>query len=220
MANITPVEWWRFTRRAPNQFAGTWQDMATVEMGASWDHEYKVKSSILSSISRGGTIIWQISGYERNQLSRLQHLAKKKPFTKRNRATPLIPWKLWLPVTVIGPILSSISHQAAQISQTCCTDGLHLEFSQGAKLRCKKSHLVTNLVTSRYLGKKLVNFCLRFIVGFKLTITLKTLQHIQTYLCCDLSVQKRRFNNPALKLYIVSPVMMRAWNDRLVASSN
>lgn len=128
-------------------------------MGASWDHEYQIKSSIQSSISRG-SITWQISGYEsRNQVSLTCNTwLTIKPFNNKKWSNPSYPLKkiyyLWL-----SNLVTRISHPVTQISQPCCTDGLHLE---------KNSTRLKTAIT-------------------------------------DLPLQKRSFNKPASKLYIVSP---------------
>ena len=104
-----------------------WRDMATVEMGASWDHEYQIKSSIQSSISRG-SITWQISGvWVWNQVSDLQHLAYNKTFQQQEMDQPLLSLKKKYHYPWLSNLSSRISHQVTQISQPCCTDGLHLE---------------------------------------------------------------------------------------------
>ena len=70
-----------------------WRDVATVEMGASWDHEYQIKSSIQSSISRG-SITWQISGYEcGTKFLTCNTWLTIKPFNNKKWINPSYPWK-------------------------------------------------------------------------------------------------------------------------------
>lgn len=91
--------------------------------------------------------------------SDLQHLAYNKTFQQKEMEQPLLSLLKKYHYLWLSNLSSRISHQVTQISQPCCTDGLHLE---------KNSTRLKTAIT-------------------------------------DLPLQKRPFNTPASKLYIVSP---------------